>query len=582
MSALARRHTDLCIMPTVSASRLPLLLALLLGVVLVVLAGLQWRWIGQWSTVEEARLQSALSTGAANLDAAFSQALNDAADAFPEIEVGDAEAAEALAERWQARPENTLASSLVEAAYWVEPGPTPHLFRLDPTEPTLNEADWPEAWAPWRAYFAAQPPVLAAPPGTTLTVHFDDADSPAYPPGLALLVLPPPGRLPLPVRFVFLPLNPAALQNAVLPSLIETYLVTPESFDVLITSEADPDAPLYASRGDLHADAFVTPDMDRLFGPQAFNQLSLTLGRPEGGEAQIVELSELQTKQDLATPSGRWRLRIQHRAGSIGAAVGVLRRRQLSLAFGVLLVLAAATALLVRSAQTQRRLARQQMEFVAGVSHELRTPLAVIRSAGENLADGIVGDTEQMRQYGALVRDEGQRLSEMVESVLTLAGADARLPVQERLVLTDLVREAVRQVQPMLAGADLQVDLAEPLPMLAGDPAALTLALRNLLANAVRHGEPPIQIEAKPALQNHRHAIALTVSDAGAGLMPGDLPHLFDPFYRGNGAARHTGSGLGLTLVRRVAEMHSGTVAARNRPEGGCTFTLTLPTVEPV
>ena len=167
MSALARRHTDLCIMPTVSASRLPLLLALLLGVVLVVLAGLQWRWIGQWSTVEEARLQSALSTGAANLDAAFSQALNDAADAFPEIEVGDAEAAEALAERWQARPENTLASSLVEAAYWVEPGPTPHLFRLDPTEPTLNEADWPEAWAPWRAYFAAQPPVLAAPPGTT-------------------------------------------------------------------------------------------------------------------------------------------------------------------------------------------------------------------------------------------------------------------------------------------------------------------------------------------------------------------------------------------------------------------------------
>src|SRR6185436_5546643 len=90
---------------------------------------------------------------------------------------------------------------------------------------------------------------------------------------------------------------------------------------------------------------------------------------------------------------------------------------------------------LVASTRRAHDLARQQLEFVATVSHELRTPLAVIRSAGDNLADGVVADEARVRQYGALVRSEGLRLTELVEQILEFAGlqsgqrATARRPV---------------------------------------------------------------------------------------------------------------------------------------------------------
>ncbi|NNF59374.1 MAG: HAMP domain-containing histidine kinase [Rhodothermaceae bacterium] len=558
-------------MPRLRTPRFPLLLLALLASVLVVLAGLQWRWIGQWSTVEATRQQRALAAAADALDAAFSAPLRAAADAFGEIEASDDAAPAALAARLRAWQSDAALPALLDGVYWVEPGPAPRLLKLDTAAAALRPIAWPEAWAPWRAFFADQPSRLTVPPGTAATVRFSDADVPAAPPGLALPALPTPGPSPLPVRFVFLPLDADALRAALLAPTLDRLLDT-DAYDVRVTG---PDGSvLYAS--DPALDALATPDLDRPFGPGSLTNLGVTVEGTRDGLAELVELSAFQTRG----ASGPWRLRVQHRAGSISAAVARLRWRQLSLAFGVLGVLAAAMALLVRSAGAQRRLAQQQMEFVAGVTHELRTPLAVIRSAGENLADGVVASPEQTRQYGALVRDEGQRLSEMVESVLTLAGADARLPTRQRLALSDLVREAVRQTEPVLASADVQIDLAEPLPLLNGDPTTLTLALRNLLANAARHGKPPIRIEARPSHQADQPIVTLTVSDNGPGLDPADLPHLFDPFYRGRGGSKHTGSGLGLALVRRVAELHGGTVTARNRPAGGCAFVLTLPSAE--
>ena len=98
------------------------------------------------------------------------------------------------------------------------------------------------------------------------------------------------------------------------------------------------------------------------------------------------------------------------------------RRRNLVVSSSILAVLGASVGLLVLSTRRAQTLARQQMEFVAAVSHELRTPLAVIRSAGENLADGVVRDEAQIRKYGELVRNEGRRLTEMVEQILEFAG----------------------------------------------------------------------------------------------------------------------------------------------------------------
>ena len=102
------------------------------------------------------------------------------------------------------------------------------------------------------------------------------------------------------------------------------------------------------------------------------------------------------------------------------------RRRNLLLSFGVLLVLAVSMALIIISAQRARRLARLQMEFVAGVSHELRTPVAVICSAADNLAEGFVGAKDQVKEYGALIRNEGRRLAGMIEQILRFAAGQSR------------------------------------------------------------------------------------------------------------------------------------------------------------
>src|SRR5205823_4635023 len=105
-----------------------------------------------------------------------------------------------------------------------------------------------------------------------------------------------------------------------------------------------------------------------------------------------------------------WQVIARHRKGSVEAAVAGLRRRNLAVSFGILLVLAATMGLVVVTSQRARRLAQLQMDFVAGVSHELRTPLAVIASAADNITDGIVVNQHQLARYGSVTRNQAQHL----------------------------------------------------------------------------------------------------------------------------------------------------------------------------
>ena len=127
---------------------------------------------------------------------------------------------------------------------------------------------------------------------------------------------------------------------------------------------------------------------------------------------------------------GAWEVRARHRSGSLETIVARSRRRNLAISLGVLGLLAASLVLALAAAQRQQRLARQQMEFVAAVSHELRTPLAVICSAGENLADGVIADSVQVKRYGALIQTEGRRLGDMVERVMEFAGISSGTAVR--------------------------------------------------------------------------------------------------------------------------------------------------------
>ncbi len=188
---------------------------------------------------------------------------------------------------------------------------------------------------------------------------------------------------------------------------------------------------------------------------------------------------------------GVWRLVVKHRDGSLDAAVTKGRYRNIAISFGILLLLSASVGIIVLSSRRAQRLATQQMEFVAGVSHELRTPLAVICSAAENLADGVIDHHDQIKRYGGLIRDEGRRLTGMVEQVLEFAGAQSGRKSYE-LRPTDLslvIEDAITACHLQLVEGDFEIErkIAANLPLINADGAALGRAIQNLLCNAMKY-----------------------------------------------------------------------------------------------
>jgi signal transduction histidine kinase len=228
-----------------------------------------------------------------------------------------------------------------------------------------------------------------------------------------------------------------------------------------------------------------------------------------------------------------------------------------------------------------RRLAAQQMEFVAGVSHELRTPLAVIRSAAENLADGVVEDEEKIRRYGELMRLEGRRLTEMVEQILEIAGIQsgqrgfALRPVPVEPLVRDIVSSCSSLIER--AGVTVEIDVPATLPAVLGDEPALRRVFQNLVDNAIKYGASGgwIRIAAHVAGGN----VMVSVADRGIGIEPAEQSRIFEPFYRAADvvAAQTQGAGLGLSLVQRIVAAHGGAVTVKSALRSGSEFIVQLP-----
>ena len=283
----------------------------------------------------------------------------------------------------------------------------------------------------------------------------------------------------------------------------------------------------------------------------------------------------------LAAPSpAHWRLLVKHPAGSLEGAVNTARRRNLVISTTILGILGLSVGFLVVSTRRAHDLARQQLEFVATVSHELRTPLAVIRSAADNLADGVVNDEARIRQYGQLVRREGLRLTDLVEQILEFAGLQSgqRTLAARPVEISRLLREVVATAEATApAGVSVEVAIADNLPAVAGDEAALRRVFQNLVGNAIKYGADARWIGVTATFTTS--TLEVSVSDRGIGIAAADQVRIFDPFYRAPDvvAAQIQGAGLGLSLVKRIVEAHSGRITLKSAPGEGSTFTVSLP-----
>jgi two-component system sensor histidine kinase SenX3 len=299
------------------------------------------------------------------------------------------------------------------------------------------------------------------------------------------------------------------------------------------------------------------------------------LARSKGGGVVTT------TRVTTSAPSAHWRLVVVHAQGSLEAAVASLRRRNLAISSSVLGLLGVSMGLLVLSTRRAQRLAKQQMEFVAAVSHELRTPLAVIRSAAENLADGVVHDDDRIRRYGELMSAEGRRLTEMVEQILELAGIQSgkRGFALRSVPIAPLLRDIVSSSSALIdrAGVSVELDLADNVPAVLGDELALRRVFQNLIDNAIKYGATGGWI--KVGVRQTGSEVVITVADRGIGIAPADQARIFEPFYRAADvvAAQMQGAGLGLNLVQRIVVAHGGRVSVKSAPGAGSEFTVQLP-----
>lgn len=249
---------------------------------------------------------------------------------------------------------------------------------------------------------------------------------------------------------------------------------------------------------------------------------------------------------------------------------------------GVLLVVIVAGLVATgRLVRRETEMARLKADFVANVSHDLKTPLSVIRMFGETLDMGRVADEATRREYYRVITRESERLSRLIDNVLDFSRIEGGRRTYERLptAVEPLVRDAVEAFSYPLAqqGFKVDVEVAADLPDVALDVDAVGQALANLIDNAIKYSAERKSLRVEARLVGGR--LALSVSDEGVGIPREEHARIFDMFYRvGRSETQgRRGSGMGLALVRHVAQAHGGEITVESRPGEGSRFTLWLP-----
>lgn len=398
-----------------------------------------------------------------------------------------------------------------------------------------------------------------------------------------------------PAGFMIVELDHDVFLERFLPELAKRYFAGPEGqlYDVAIVNGEDPPQLIYSSDPNPSPELAKSPDESlHLFNTRR------GWGTEDGGgfrrEPGISRRRERMRPPFPGEPgreppergrsifgaplladasAAEWRLVVRHPGTSMDEAAALYWRRDLLLGFGVLLVLAASMILVLIWIQRIRRLAKMQMEFVAGVSHELRTPVSVISSAAENLADGVVASSDQVKQYGTLIRNEAQRLAGMVGQVLLFATTrEGSQQVEPRPVAVgEIVDSTLAELDHLITANGFEVEKQVPadLPQAMADPKALGRCLQSLITNVLKYAAAGqwMGIRAQAGSGADEGKVVLSVEDHGPGIAPEELRHIFEPFYRGNVArtSQTHGTGLGLSLAKEAMDAMGGELTASSR-----------------
>ena len=305
-------------------------------------------------------------------------------------------------------------------------------------------------------------------------------------------------------------------------------------------------------------------------------------GRPVFGKPFIGISDKYMVSIPFSQTLTNWRLQMARADAPRLAAEERARRLSDWIFIGVsVITLFAGLGILLFAMRTEKRANQLKSDFIANVSHELKTPLSLIRMFGELLASGRTKGAESAREYAEIITRESERLSHLIDNVLDFAKIERGKVAYDFKVgdLAEVVSRGLDIYRYRLDREGMTLDVAiEPdLPPLKIDENAMTLLLLNLLDNAVKYALDGKRVDV--TLARSGADVLLRVDDAGPGIPPDERERIFERFYRSRGMRGRAvrGSGIGLALVKHIAEAHGGSAWVVSTVGKGSTFVVSLP-----
>ena len=293
--------------------------------------------------------------------------------------------------------------------------------------------------------------------------------------------------------------------------------------------------------------------------------------------------NELVVEREFTLTVVGWKLRVTQR--DVPDESALQRKRVLNsvLIGGAVTIILVGLGVLVFAIRRERRLSELKSEFISNVSHELKTPLSIISMFGEMLAEGRTKSPEQAHEYAEIIWRESVRLGRLIDNVLDFAKIERGMGVYEfaETDLGEVVDRAIELSQRRVQAADmtLETDLASPedLPPVELDANAFTLAVLNLIDNAIKYAAEGKKI--RLTLTRDGERIILAVKDWGPGIALEEQDRIFERFYRAKAIRLKPirGSGIGLALVQHIAQAHGGDAFVESKVGEGATFSIAIP-----
>lgn len=231
--------------------------------------------------------------------------------------------------------------------------------------------------------------------------------------------------------------------------------------------------------------------------------------------------------------------------------------------------------------QKQKELETLRRDLVAWAGHDLRTPLSSIRLLVEALSDGVITDPKEIQHYLSQAKKHVDTLSFLVDDLFQISQLDSGgMPLNlETASISDLISDTLESFSSLAAqkGVKLYGSADEGVDPITMDVLWMGRAINNLVSNAIRY--TPANGEIKITANSNRDMVTVCISDSGEGILPEDIPHVFERFFRGDKSRSRVsgGAGLGLAIAKGVAEAHKGDIMVQSERLRGTTFTITLP-----